>query len=105
MGEIAFSYKPNPAAAQYLLNAGLKAISLLLMQEQCFANNVEHAGSHRHVKTNNRSAVTAEFDNDGYSALMLAIDLFISHPLLKIVFILVTGAGLLPAEIYMALQT
>ena len=44
------------------------------MQEQCFAMNVEHADSHSHVETNGRSAVTAEADNDGYSALMLAID-------------------------------
>ena len=47
---------------------------MLLMQERCFAVNVEHADSHRHVETNGRSAVTAEADDDGYSALMLTID-------------------------------
>ena len=44
------------------------------MQEQRFAVNVEHTPSHRHVETNGRSVVTAESNNDGYSALMLAID-------------------------------
>ena len=56
------------------VNAGLKTVSMLLMQERCFAVNVEHADSRRHVETNGRSAVTAESDNDRYSALMLAID-------------------------------
>ena len=47
---------------------------MLLMQGRCFAVNVEHADSHRHVETNGRSAATAEADDDGYSALMLTID-------------------------------
>ena len=76
MGAIAFSsfsYKPNPAAAQFV-NAGLKTVSMLLMQKLYFAVNVDHADSHRHVETNGRSAVSAESDNDVYSASMLAID-------------------------------
>ena len=39
-----------------------------------FAVNIEHADSHRHVETNGRRAVTAESDQDEYSALMLTID-------------------------------
>ena len=49
MGAIAFSYKPNPAAAQYLF----MPVSMLLMQERCFAVNVEHADSHRHTRRDN----------------------------------------------------
>ena len=49
-------------------------VSISLMQELYFAVNSEHVNSHRHVETNRRSAVTAESDNDGYSASMLTID-------------------------------
>ena len=45
-----------------------------LCRNDVFAVNVEHADSRRHVETNGRSAVTAESDNDRYSALMQAID-------------------------------
>ena len=75
MGVIAFSYKPNPAAAQYLLMpVSSKTVSMLLMQGRCFAVNVEHADLHGHVETNGRSAVTAESSDNGYLALMLTID-------------------------------
>ena len=47
---------------------------MLLMPERCFVVNVKHADLHRYVETIGRSAVTAESDNDGYSALMLTID-------------------------------
>ena len=47
---------------------------MLLMQVRCFAVNVERADLHRHVEINGRSAVTAESDNNGYSALILTID-------------------------------
>ena len=47
---------------------------MLLIKERYFAVNVEQADSHRLVKTNGRSAVTAEPDNDKYSALMLTND-------------------------------
>ena len=56
------------------VNASLKTVSMLLMQERCFAVNAECANSHRHVGTNGQSAITAEFDNDGYSASLLTID-------------------------------
>ena len=43
------------------------------MQERCFTVNVEHADSHRHVKTSGCSAVTAKSNTNGHSALMLSI--------------------------------
>ena len=52
---------------------------MLPMQERYFAVNVKHVDPHRHVETNGRSAVTAESDNDVYSALMLAVDLPAIH--------------------------
>ena len=67
-----------------------------------FAVNVEHADSHRHVETNGWSAVTAESDNDRYSALMLTIDSPAIHCLNEF---LVTGASLSSAEFYLASQT
>ena len=79
MGAIAFSCKPNPAAAQYLLMPVARRFRCCLLQERCFAVNVEHADSHRHVETNGRSAVTPESDNDGYSALMLNCELLINQ--------------------------
>ena len=57
------------------VNTGLKAVSMLLRLKRYFvliALNVENADSHRCVETNSRSAVTAESDNDGYSALTLS---------------------------------
>ena len=60
---------------QPFVSSGLKAVSMLLRLERYFvfiAVNVENADSHRYVEANGRSAVTAESDNDGYSALMLS---------------------------------
>ena len=74
---------------------------MLLMQERCFAVNVEHADLHRHVETNGRSAVTAEADDDGYSALMLTIN---QLSIVQIVFSY-RYYSLLPAEFYMASPT
>ena len=48
---------------------------MLLMPERCFvliAVNTENADSHRYVETNGKSAVTAESDNEGSSALILS---------------------------------
>ena len=75
MGAIAFSYKPNPAATQYLLIASLKQDGFnVAYAGRCFAVNVEHADLHGHVETNSRCAVTAESSDNGYLALMLIID-------------------------------
>ena len=64
-----FLLQAKPSRGLIFVNANLNTVSMLLMQEQYFAVNVEHADSHKHVKTNGRSAVTAECDNDGYYAL------------------------------------
>ena len=48
---------------------------MLLRLERYFvliAVNVENADWRRYVKTNRRSVVAAESDNDGYSALTLS---------------------------------
>ena len=57
------------------VNAGLKAVSMLLRLEQYFVSiavNVENADLHRYVETNGRSVVTAESDYDRNSTLTLS---------------------------------
>ena len=74
MGCNCFLLQTKSSRGSMFVNAGLKTVSILLMQERCFTVNVKHADSHRHVETNGLSAVTAESDNDEYSALMLTIN-------------------------------
>ena len=63
------------------VDAGFKAVSMLLRVERYFALivvNVENADSHRCVETNGRSAVTAESDHDG--SLMLCQKVYSFFP-------------------------
>ena len=70
MGAIAFAYKPNPAAAQYL------SMPVSRWFECCLCrNDVLLSTLNMQTRTDiGRSVVAAESDNGGYSALMLTID-------------------------------
>ena len=69
-----FLLQSKSSRGSIFVNAGLKAVSMLLKLEWYFvliAVKVENADPHRYVETNGGSTVTAESDNDGYSALTL----------------------------------
>ena len=49
-----FLLQTKSSRGSIFVNAGLKTVSMLLMQERCFAVNVEHADSHRHTRRDKR---------------------------------------------------
>ena len=61
MGAIAFSYKPNPAAAQYLLMLVSRRFQCCLCRNYVLPSTLNMlTRTDTHVETNGRSAITTE---------------------------------------------